>query len=168
MDAAKTTSADTRARSLERPTRNMVVWLLGTPDRVEGSVNDPREQQEYDIRFNERWLYDDPVDDPAGASARIVYWNRYDFTGSVVRVGNDGSWHVDHELEKALRCDSDRLQAHCIDRRSPQELEWGLHEQGGRLYRVRRDNPPVTPSNEYRPVSQFKGKADLGGHREEP
>jgi hypothetical protein len=103
-----------------------------------------------------------PADDPAGASARIVYWNRYDFAGSVVRTGKDGPWRVDHELEKALR--TDRLRAHCIDRRSPQELEPALNEHDGRVFRVRSRNPALAPSNRYRPVSELEGEPDLGGH----
>lgn len=145
-----------------RLTRDMVVWLLSTPDRTEGSVNDPRERQEHGIRFNEKWLYEEPADDPAGASARIVYWDRYDFAGTVVRTGKEGPWRVDHELEKALR--SERLRSHYTDRRSPQELELGLGQRDGRLYEVNSRNPAITPSNEYRPVSEFQGEPDLGGH----
>jgi hypothetical protein len=160
MAEAKTSSPT----DLTRVTRNMVVWLLSTPDRTAGSVNDPRERQEHGIRFNEKWLYEEPAGDPAGASARIVYWNRYDFAGTVVRTNKDGPWGLDNQLEKVLR--SDRLQASCIDRRSPQELELGRNQRDGRLFGVRSHNPAITPSNEYRPVSEFHGEADLGGHVE--
>src|SRR5579875_2449822 len=96
-------AAPSTAAGSDRPTRNLVVWLLSTPDRTEGSVNDPRERYEHGIRFNEKWLYDEPPDDPAGAAARIVYWHRYDFAGSVVQIGGGGPWRIDHELEKALQ-----------------------------------------------------------------
>lgn len=164
MTEAKTSATDTRSTDLMRLTRNMVVWLLSTPDRTDGSVNDPRERQEHGIRFNEKWLYEEPADDPAGASARIVYWNRYEFSGTVVRTNKGEPWRVDNELEKVLR--SGRLQAHGIDRRSPQELEPGRNRRDGRLFRVRSHNPAITPSNEYRPVSEFHGEPDLGGHIE--
>ncbi len=162
MTEAKAASASTIPRDVTRPTRNMVVWLLSTPDRTEGSVNDPRERQEHGLRFNEKWLYEELADDPGGASARIIYWNRYDFAGTVVRIGRDGLWRVDNELEKALR--GDRLRSHPTDRRSPAELELGRSERDGRLYRVRNSNLEVVPSNEYRPVSEFESEPDLGGH----
>jgi hypothetical protein len=149
-----------------RLTRNMVVWWLSTPDRTDGSVNDPRERQEHGIRFNEKWLYDDPANDPAGASARIVYWDRYAFAGTVVRTGEDGVWVIDQELEKMLR--SENLRPSCTARRSPEELELGLNEGDRRLYQENSRNPAVVPSNGYRPVSQFEGEPDLGGYIQGP
>lgn len=145
-----------------RLTRNLVVEFLGTPDRTEGSVNDPRERQEHGFRFNEKWLYVDAPDDPAGAPARIIYWHRYDFAGTLVRSSKSRPWALDHEFEKALW--DKLLRPHSTDRHPPQELESGLCRLDEHLYRVNNRNPAITPSNEYRPVSEFQGEPDLGGH----
>ena len=127
--------------SASYPTRNMVVARLGTPDRTDGSLNDPRESEENGFRFNEKWTYPHLSDDPAGVPMRIIYWMRYDFLGTVVRSGENESWRVDNKLAEALAAEeSSRLPA--LD---------ASH------------NPPVTPTAEYRPVSEFKGKPDLGG-----
>jgi|GEM_PF-639277 hypothetical protein len=142
-------------------TRNSVVWLLSTPDKTEGSINDPTEREEHAIRFNEKWTYRDLEDDPAGARERLVYWLRYDFAGTVVRASPDANWIVDHDLENACRTGAHRFPA---DRRSPEELEVGLAECGSRGHRVGYSNPAITPSNYYRPVSKFEGEPDLGGH----
>lgn len=58
---------------------------FGSPDAVEGSVNDPRERTENGISFNEKWTYFG-----ADGSKRLVYWHRYDCRG-VVREAPDGS-----------------------------------------------------------------------------
>jgi len=136
--------------------RNLVTWLLGTPDRIEGSLNDPRDHGEHGVIFNEKWSYNALPDDPAGARARIVYWHRYDFTGTVIREGA-GAWTRDEQLEQAVRALAARASA------SPCALELQRHPPLPRRYFVNRENPPVTPSNSYRPVSEFEGQADLGG-----
>ncbi|GBD25221.1 hypothetical protein HRbin30_00536 [bacterium HR30] len=82
--------------------RNDVVKLFGTPDRTEGSVNEPREREENGFRFNERWLYKRPRNDPARAYERVIYWHRYDFVGSCIRRSPDGPWEVDGSLAGCL------------------------------------------------------------------
>ncbi len=131
-------------------TRNLVTWLLGTPDRIDGSLNDPREQIEAGVRFNERWWYDNLAHDPAGARARVVYWLRYDFAGSAVLEA--GSWRRDGKLEKALH------------RQSSVAAQSEHQEPLPARYRVNHHNRAITPSNVYRPVSEFSGKPDLGGY----
>ncbi|GIW45371.1 MAG: hypothetical protein KatS3mg077_2653 [Candidatus Binatia bacterium] len=83
--------------------RNEVVKFLGTPDATEGSVNEPREREENGFRFNERWLYKRPRNDPARAYERVVYWHRYDFVGTAIRRSPDSPWEVDASLAEALR-----------------------------------------------------------------
>jgi len=78
--------------------RNAVVALLGTPDRTEGSLNDPRLYDENGLHFNEKWLYSHLTGDPAGVPMRIVYWWRYDFVGTVVRAAEGESWRPDSRL----------------------------------------------------------------------
>lgn len=148
-------SADRR-----RPTRDMVVWLLGTPDKTEGSLNDPYELEELGVHFNEKWTYANPED---GQPARIVYWHRYDLTGSAAR-DDEGKWRVDDELQRRLGAADRELPQ---DRRSRHELGAGAAARQDRMYFSGGNaNPPVRPSNQYRPVSDFKGKADLGGYVE--
>ncbi len=73
---------------------------------------------------------------------RSVYWHRYDFVGTVVRASESEPWRPDTKLAEALAA-----------------------EESNRLPPLDPShNPSVTPSNEYRPVSEFKGKPDLGGH----
>src|SRR5215469_8123327 len=50
-------SGEFRGMSEHRPARNAIVALLGTPDRTEGSLDDPREREEDGVRFNEKWIY---------------------------------------------------------------------------------------------------------------
>lgn len=119
----------------------MVVARLGTPDRTDGSLNDPRQGEENGLRFNEKWTYLHLSDDPAGVPMRTIYWLRYDFLGTVVRSSESESWRVDNTLAEALAEASSRLPA--LD---------ASH------------NPAVAPTAEYHPVSEFKGKPDLGGH----
>lgn len=83
--------------------RNVVVKHFGTPDRTEGSVNEPREREEHGLRFNEKWVYERPRHDPSGAAERAVYWRRYDYVGSLVRRAPDGEWVADHDLPARLR-----------------------------------------------------------------
>ncbi len=45
----------------------------------EGSVNDPRINEEHGIRFNEKWVYL-----LADGRRRIVYWHRYDCRGVLI------------------------------------------------------------------------------------
>lgn len=62
------------------------VWgLLGAPTDQEGSVNDPRSQDEFGVRWNEKWIYR-----RGNAIERVVLWHRYDLLG-VFRIGPDGS-----------------------------------------------------------------------------
>ncbi len=81
--------------------RNAVVKFFGTPDQSEGSVNEPREREEYDMRFNEKWTYRRPLRDPSGAVERVVYWHRYDYVGSMIRTSADGDWQPD-DLPRVL------------------------------------------------------------------
>ena len=82
--------------------RNAVVRYFGTPDRTEGSVNEPREQEEHGMRFNEKWTYKRPLRDPTGAAERIIYWRRYDYVGSLVRQTSEGDWTPDAHLTESL------------------------------------------------------------------
>jgi hypothetical protein len=128
----------------EGPSRNAIVAILGTPDRTEGSLDEPREREENGVRFNERWLYTHLRDDPAGAAMRVVYWMRYEFRGTFVRSSEDTAWRPDQALiETAARRDP-RLPP--LDRSR---------------------NPPLRPRAAYRPASEFAGKADLGGGMQE-
>lgn len=120
--------------------RNQIVALLGTPDRTVGSLNSPIELEENGIPFNEKWIYEHLVDDPAGASMRAVYWHRYDLTGTMVRNRADEDWRSDAKLAEAVAARSSRL-ARIEDR----------HE-------------PVKSTNHYRPVSETAGPNDLGGY----
>ncbi len=70
--------------------RNMVVHQWGTPQRTVGSLNEPREREEHGIRFNEKWVYPSPIDEPSRPRERIIYWLRYDFVASYL-VGSDGA-----------------------------------------------------------------------------
>ncbi len=120
--------------------RNQIVALLGTPDRTAGSLNSPIELEENGIPFNEKWIYEHLVDDPAGAPMRVIYWHRYDLTGTMVRGGADEAWRNDAKLAEAVAARSSRL-ARIEDR----------HEAG-------------KSTNQYRPVSETSGPADLGGY----
>ena len=129
-----------RGMSAAAPARNAIVAILGTPDRTEGSLDDPREREENGVRFNEKWLYTHLRGDPGGAAMRVVYWMRYDFRGTLVRDAEDQPWRPDQALVDAAAKRDARLPA--LD---------SSH------------NPPVPPSVEYRPASDFEGTADLGG-----
>ncbi|HUY18568.1 MAG TPA: hypothetical protein VMV15_05015 [Candidatus Binataceae bacterium] len=123
--------------------RNAIVDLLGTPDRTEGSLNDPRLYDENGLRFNEKWIYRHLTHDPAGVPMRIIYWWRYDFVGTVIRAGDQESWRADSRLAEAAANDDPRL--------APLNPA---------------NNLPVTPSNQHRPASICADETDLGGHRE--
>jgi hypothetical protein len=120
--------------------RNAVVKLLGTPDRTEGSLNDPRRRREYGLDFNEKWIYEHLTDDPAGVPIRVVLWNRYDFAATLVRSNESQPWKPDKTLEAVLSKDSGRMPA----------LDAARHQ-------------PLRPTAPYRPASEFKGQIDLGG-----
>ena len=130
--------------SEQRPARNAIVALLGTPDRTEGSLDDPREREEDGVRFNEKWIYTRLRRDPAGAAMRAVYWMRYDFRGTFVRNSDAEPWRPDSALAAA---------AAKRDARLPQ-LD-PAH------------NPPLQPSAGYRPASDFTGVSPLGGELQE-
>src|SRR3984957_17769050 len=85
----------------DHPARNAIVAILGTPDRTEGSLDDPREREEDGILFNEKWIYTDLHRDPAGAAMRMVYWMRYDFRGTAVRNTDAEPWLPDTTLVEA-------------------------------------------------------------------
>ncbi len=82
--------------------RNAVVKCFGTPNQTEGSVNEPREREEYGMEFNEKWTYRGPRRDPAGAVERTIYWHRYDYVGSVIRKTKGGEWEKDDTLPQVL------------------------------------------------------------------
>ena len=67
-DVAKLTHIEARNR-----------W--GLPDRSEGSVNDPRTNEEHGVRFNEKWIYLLP-----DGAKRLVYWHRYDCRGLLIEA----------------------------------------------------------------------------------
>ncbi len=124
--------------------RNQVVELLGTPERTEGSINDPREQREGSIHYNEKWTYEHLENDPAGAWQRIVFWHRYDFAGTIIRFDAQEPWRPDDQFTCLLQQRDSRVNEPDLT-----------------------PNPPITPTRPYQPVSEFKGKPDLGGHIEE-
>jgi hypothetical protein len=82
--------------------RNAVVKYFGTPNVAEGSVNEPRERQEHGFHFNEKWIYREPVRDPAAAVERAIYWHRYDYVGSMIKRSKDGEWEEDTDLPRFL------------------------------------------------------------------
>lgn len=83
--------------------RNVVVKYFGTPTVTEGSVNEPREREEYGMRFNEKWIYRHPLRDPADAVERIIYWDRYDYVGSMIRKTKDDPLEQDERLVGILK-----------------------------------------------------------------
>jgi hypothetical protein len=79
--------ADPRNRTAVATPDRATVWKrLGEPTDQVGSVNDPRLQEEYGVRWNEKWIYRGED----AAIERLVLWNRYDLAG-VFRVKPDGS-----------------------------------------------------------------------------
>jgi hypothetical protein len=126
---------------IERPVaRNSVVSLLGTPHAVEGSLNDPVECEEFGIRYNEKWTYDDLVNDPAAVPKRVIYWHRYDFVATMVRANDNEEWRPDTKLIEAATAVKERL---------------GMVD----------DHHPAYPINgRYRPVSKPQDWRDLGGY----
>ena len=82
--------------------RSAVVKFFGTPDRTEGSLNEPRERHQEGFTFNEMWISKHPRRDPTGAAERAVLWRRYDYVGSLVRRSQDADWEPDPKLPDAL------------------------------------------------------------------
>ena len=121
-------------------TRNSVVSLLGTPHAIEGSLNDPVEREEFGIHYNEKWMYEDLANDPAGMPNRVIYWHRYDFVATMVRDGDHEEWRPDTKLIEAADAVNSRL-ATVNDRHS-------AYPNDGR----------------YRQVSQPQDWRDLGGY----
>ncbi len=121
-------------------TRNTVVAILGTPDRTVGSLNSPVELEEHGVHFNEKWIYEHLVDDPAGVPMRAVYWHRYDLTGTMTRGGADEDWRHDTKLAEAVAAADSRLGA-VADR-----------------------HQATKPTTDYRPVSEVANPSDLGGY----
>ena len=87
-------------------TRNLVVQRLGTPEITLGSVNEPREREEHDIRFNEKWIYRRAKSDLGHPHERHIYWHRYDFVASLL-IDADGRV-TREDLHALLRGLSDR------------------------------------------------------------
>jgi hypothetical protein len=126
----------------EHVTRNKVVFLLGTPERTEGSLNNPVEREEYGIRFNEKWIYANLRADPADVPMRTVYWHRYDFTGTTVRENAAADWRHDTALDAALKPVADRLPP------------------------IEDHHRALEGNRRYRPASEVKDATDLGGYIE--
>ena len=122
-------------------TRNAVVAFLGTPDRTEGTLNDPVEREESGIKFNEKWIYEHLTSDPAGVPMRTVYWHRYDFMGTMVRSNTDEEWRHDTTLAEALKYADRRLPPLDANRQQPYES-----------------------NSNYRSVSKPNSADDLGGY----
>jgi hypothetical protein len=127
----------------ERITRNKVVFVLGTPEQTEGSLNDPVEREEYGIRFNEKWIYENLRNDPAGVPMRTVYWHRYDFTGTTVRENAAAEWRHDTMLAAALKPAADRLPP------------------------IEDHHPALEGNRRYQPASEVRDARDLGGYIQE-
>jgi hypothetical protein len=124
-------------------TRNSVVSLLGTPDEIEGSLNDPVEREESSIHYNEKWIYHDLGNDPAGVPNRMIYWHRYDFVATMVRANENEEWHPDTKLIEAAV---------------------GANARTAMV----NDHHPAYPVNgRYRPVSRLQDSQDLGGYTQD-
>jgi hypothetical protein len=120
--------------------RNSVVFLLGTPQKVEGSLNDPVEWEEAGIHYNEKWIYSNLHDDPAGVPHRAIYWYRYDFVATVVRATEAEAWRPDTTLLEAAKTADPRL-ATVADHHST-----------------------YAGNTRYREVSRTRDSDDLGGY----
>lgn len=62
--------------------RNQIVQIWGTPPTTVGSVNEPREMEEYGYRFNEKWTYRLAAKTLEAPAERVIYWMRYDFVAA--------------------------------------------------------------------------------------
>jgi hypothetical protein len=120
--------------------RNSVVSLLGTPQKIEGSLNDPVEREEAGIHYNEKWIYEDLHDDPAGVPDRVIYWHRYDFVATMVRASETEPWRPDTALLEAAKAADPRLAT------------------------VEDHHPAYSGNRRYREVSRPRGAGDLGGY----
>jgi hypothetical protein len=126
---------------IEKPvTRNAVVSLLGTPHAVEGGLNDPVEHEEFGIRYNEKWIYGDLGNDPAGVPDRVIYWHRYDFVATMVRSSDQEQWRSDTKLVEVAS------------------------SVNGRLNTVEDHHPSYPLNGSYRQVSKPQDWRDLGGY----
>jgi hypothetical protein len=123
-----------------RITRNKVVALLGTPDRTSSSLNSPIELEEFGHIYNEKWIYEHLVSDPAGVPERTIYWHRYDFVATMVRGGANEEWRPDTALAEAIAPKDDRLPP------------------------LDHHHAALTPSGLYHPASDVKDSTDLGGY----
>jgi hypothetical protein len=126
----------------DRVTRNLVVARLGTPDRTEGSLNDPVEREEHGLHYNEKWIYSHLHDDPAGAAQRTIYWHRYDFIGTLTLKAGDAEWTAD-----------------------PAPVEWSARG-GDRLATVASRHAALSGNPHYHPASEVRDALDLGGYIE--
>ncbi len=126
----------------EQITRNAIVGLLGTPDKTEGSLNSPVELEENGIHYNEKWIYDHLSDDPSGAPKRIIYWHRYDFTGTMICKSADAGWVKDTTLLEACKAINARVAT------------------------VESTHTSSTGNRSYRPASEVRDANDLGGYIE--
>jgi hypothetical protein len=124
----------------DRITRNILVAWLGTPDKTEGSLNDPVEREEHGIHYNEKWIYRHLHDDPAGAAERLVYWHRYDFTGTLIRKAADAEWIADTAV-----------------------AQWA-QSGGHKLATVDDHHSAFSDNQHYHPVSEVRDGLDLGGY----
>jgi hypothetical protein len=123
-----------------RVTRNKVVALLGTPDHTVGSLNSPIELEELGRTYNEKWIYEHLVNDPAGVPERAIYWHRYDFIATLVRASANEEWRPDTALAEAVAPKDDRLSP--LDDR----------------------HAAIAPLGLYHPASEVKDSTDLGGY----
>jgi hypothetical protein len=121
-------------------TRNSVVSLLGTPNAIEGSLNDPVEREMLGIGYNEKWTYEHLADDPAGVPDRLIFWHRYDFVATMVRGNAEEEWRLDTKLLEAAA---------------------GVK---ARLSKVNDDHLAYPKHGRYRPVSKPQDWRDLGGY----
>ena len=82
------TARKLRTVSTSTIVRNVVVQRWGTPHATMGSVNEPREMEEYGHRFNEKWIYRLSLTTPDQPKERILYWHRYDFVAAHLVMAN--------------------------------------------------------------------------------
>jgi hypothetical protein len=124
-------------------TRNSVVSLLGTPQRIEGSLNDPVEREEFRVHYNEKWSYEGLANDPAAVPNRVIYWHRYDFIATMVCANDSEQWRPDTTLIEAAKA---------VD---------------ARLATVDSHHAALAGNDRYRPVSKPHDWRDLGGYMQD-
>jgi len=125
-----------------RIARNAIVARLGTPDKTEGDLNSPVVREEQGVHFNEKWIYEHLRNDPSGAPMRIIYWHRYDFTGTLVRQTAEAEWTADTTLIEASKSADDRLAL------------------------VATNHESLPANRDYRAASEVRDAQDLGGYIE--